>query len=337
MDLEPHRYKKGFIAYTLWPISKLYCAWAITRRALYRWRNRFWPRLKVPVVIVVGNITVDGSGKTPMVVWLANHLKSNGFRPGVICSGAGGEGKKWPQRVTGRSDAAEVGDEPVLIATRVGCPVYAGPRRRRTARALIQAHDVDVVIADDALLDYALQADVEIAMIDSRRRFGNGFCLPAGPLREPVSRLEACDFSVVNGMAKQGEFAMGLRGNVAMNVRDSSAVNTLEVFRHQQVHAVAGIGNPERFFDMLRVNGVEVTPHPFPDHHCFTAAELDFGDDLPIFMTEKDAVKCRSMNLDNAWMVPVSALPDKTFAQQLLGTVRQVATTNAKYRLKKRG
>jgi tetraacyldisaccharide 4'-kinase len=337
MDLEPHWYKKGFIAYILWPFSKLYCAWTLTRRALYRLRNRIWPRLKVPVVIVVGNLTVDGSGKTPMVVWLANHLKSNGYRPGVICSGEGGASKDWPQRVTSRSDAAEVGDEPVLIATRAGCPVYAGPKRRRAARELVKAQDVDVLIADDALLNYGLQADIEIAMIDSRRRFGNGFCLPAGPLREPISRLQDCDFAVVSGMAKQGEFAMGLRGNVAVNVQDATVANTLDVFRHQQVHAVAGIGHPERFFDMLRVNGIEVIPHPFPDRHRFTRDELDFGDDLPIFMTEKDAVKCRNMNLDNAWMVPVSALPDKTFAQQLLGRVRQVATANETYRLKKRG
>lgn len=337
MDLEPHWYKKGFVAYTLWPFSKLFCALVAIRRAYFRLRNRIWPRLKVPVVLVVGNITVGGTGKTPMVVWLANHLRSNGYKPGIISRGYGGTAKTWPQRVTSHSDAAEVGDEPVLIATRSGCPVYVAPKRNKAARALLKNHDVDVIITDDGLQHYKLQRDIEIAMIDSRRRFGNGFCLPAGPLREPVSRLKECDFVVVNGMAKQGEFAMGLRGNVAVNVADSTVANTLDVFRHQQVHAVAGIGHPERFFDMLRVNGIEVIPHPFPDHHQFEAAELDFGDDLPIFMTEKDAVKCRNMNLDNAWMVPVSALPDKTFAQQLLGSIRQVSTANQKYRLKKRG
>ena len=337
MELESHWYKKGIIARLLWPLSKLFCGLVAVRRRYFRLRNRIWPRLKVPVVLVVGNITVGGTGKTPMVVWLANHLRSQGFRPGIVSRGYGGEAKQWPQRVTSHSDPREVGDEPVLIATRAACPVYVAPRRTRAAKALLEAHDVDVIIADDGLQHYKLKRDIEIAMIDSRRRFGNGYCLPAGPLREPVSRLAECDFVVVNGMAKQGEYAMGLRGNVAVNIGDSTMASTLDAFRHQQVHAVAGIGHPERFFDMLRVNGIEVIPHPFPDHHQFTAAELAFGDELPVFMTEKDAVKCRGLGLDNAWMVPVSALPDKTFAQQLIGRIRQVAAANQQYRQNKRG
>lgn len=332
MGIESSWYRKGLLAYLLWPASKLYCGLVVLRRGFFRQRNRIWPRLRVPVVVVVGGITVGGTGKTPLVVWLVNQLRGNGLRAGVVSSGQGGSGRDWPQRVTPASDAGEVGDESVLIATRTGAPVYVAPRYNKAARALLAEHGVDVLIVDDGLLHYRLKRDIEIAMVDSRRRFGNGFCLPAGPLRAPVSRLADCDFVIVNGMAKQGEFAMGLRGNVAVNIRDSQMANTLDAFRHQQVHAVAGIGHPERFFDMLRVNGIEVIPHPFPDHHGFTAEELDFGDELPIFMTEKDAVKCRHLNLDNAWMVPVSASPDKIFAQQLMKRVREIAGANAKYR-----
>ncbi|HDP89881.1 MAG TPA: tetraacyldisaccharide 4'-kinase, partial [Thioalkalivibrio sp.] len=301
MGIESGWYKRGVVAYALWPVSKLFCGLVALRRRYFLLRNRLWPRLKVPVVLVVGNITMQGTGKTPMVVWLVNQLRANGLRAGVVSRGAGGTTRDWPQQVTAQSDANEVGDEAVLIATRAGCPVYVGPRRDKAARALLDAHGVDVLIADDGLQHYNLQRDIEIAMVDSRHRFGNGFCLPAGPLREPVGRLAACDFVIVNGMAKQGEYSMGLRGNVAVNIGDSKMANTLDAFRHQQVHAVAGIGHPERFFDMLRVNGIEVIPHPFPDHHRFEDSELDFDDDLPVFMTEKDAVKCRHMYLDNAW------------------------------------
>lgn len=337
MGIESSWYKKGLLSYLLWPVSQVYCAVSRLRKAFFQLRNRIWPRLKVPVVVVIGNITVGGTGKTPMVIWLVNQLKANGLKAGVVSRGYGGENKKWPVHVTAKSDPIEVGDEPVLIATRAACPVYVAPRRNKAAKALLKEHDVDVIIADDGLQHYKLIRDIEIAMIDSRRRFGNGFCLPAGPLREKPSRLAECDFVVVNGMAKQGEYAMGLRGNVAVSLSDASMANTLETFRHQRVHAVAGIGNPERFFDMLRVNGLEVVPHPFPDHHRFTHDDLVFDEDLPIFMTEKDAVKCRALGLQNAWIVPVSAAPDKTFAQKLFLRIREVAGQNEKYRNRKRG
>lgn len=319
--LETYWYRRGLVAYLLWPLSKLFCALAAVRRGYIRMTGVLRRRLPVPVV-VVGNISVGGSGKTPMVVWLANHLKSNGLKPGIVSRGYGGQSKHWPQAVQGDSDPALVGDEPVLIAARTRCPLYVGPNRVKAARALLKAHGCDVIISDDGLQHYRLKRDLEIVMVDGRRRFGNGFCLPAGPLREPVSRLARSDYVVVNGRAASGEVAMGLTGNVAVNLRDPTAAQPLAAFRHQQVHAVAGIGDPERFFDMLRAHGLQPDCHPYPDHHAFTPADLAFDDELPVLMTEKDAVKCRAFASDKVWVIPVSAVPDKRFAAEVVNAIK---------------
>lgn len=322
-DLEKHWYRRSLVAYLLWPVSRLFCAVAALRRGYYRLTGLLRRRIPVPVV-VVGNISVGGAGKTPMVVWLANHLKANGFKPGIVSRGYGGQAKVWPQAVGAESDPALVGDEPVLIAARTRCPLYVAPNRVKAARALLKAHACDVLIADDGLQHYRLKRDLEVVMVDGRRRFGNGFCLPAGPLREPVSRLARSDYVVVNGRASASEFAMGLTGNVAVNLRDPSAAQPLAAFRHQQVHAVAGIGDPGRFFDMLRAHGLQPDCHPFPDHHAFSAGDLAFDDDLPVLMTEKDAVKCRAFARENVWVIPVSAVPDKRFAREIVNAVKTI-------------
>lgn len=326
-------YRRGLMAYVLWPLSLLYCAVAALRRMLYRLRNVFWPRPKAAVV-VVGNISVGGTGKTPMVIWLAGHLKANGLRPGIVSRGYGGKAQTWPQAVDADSDPIQVGDEPVLIAARSACPVYVAPKRNLAVKALLGAHDCNVIISDDGMQHYAMQRDIEIAMVDSKRRFGNGFCLPAGPLREPVRRLRRSDFVVVNGLAKKGEHAMGLRGAIAMNLGDPSLTQPLEGFRHQAVHAVAGIGNPSRFFDMLSVNGIQVREHPFADHHRFSAEDIAFDDELPILMTEKDAVKCKAFASARLWVVPVSAMVDKSFASRLTADIK--AAVAKRYKRKKR-
>ncbi len=333
--LEYYWYRRSLIAYLLWPVAWMYCQLMRLRRGYFKFRNKFWPRLPVPVVII-GNISVGGTGKTPMVIWLANQLRSLGLKPGIVSRGYGGKAKQWPQAVSGRSDPLEVGDEPVLLATRVGCPVYVGPKRMKAARRLLKEHGCDVLISDDGLQHYKLQRDIEIAMIDSKRRFGNGFCLPAGPLREPAQRLRDVDYVVVNGLAQAGEYAMGLTGSIAVNLLDRSMTQTLEGFRHQVVHAVAGIATPKRFFDMLSVNGIQVEEHPFPDHHRFSREDIEFGDDLPVLMTEKDAVKCKSFVLPNVWVVPISAVPDKTFAASLLNAIKLAHAARAK-RSKRRG
>lgn len=326
MGLNKFWYSYNAVAIALLPLSWLFRGIVWLRRRFYRWRNRFRRRLPAPV-IVVGNITVGGTGKTPLVIWLASYLQSKNYRPGIVSRGYGGRAKRWPRLVAADSDPALAGDEPVLIAKRSGCPVVAAPDRVRAARTLLERFDCNVIISDDGLQHYALMRDIEIAVIDGARRFGNGWCLPAGPLREPLTRLREVDFVITNrvidnGTARDNEYTMALYGEVAVNLGDSLEQQTLGNFRGQTVHAVAGIGNPERFFNLLRACGLEISAHPFPDHHSFSAADLDFNDELPLLMTEKDAVKCRAFARRNQWYVPVSAAPDKVFAKHLIEQLR---------------
>ncbi|MEJ2653110.1 MAG: tetraacyldisaccharide 4'-kinase [Gammaproteobacteria bacterium] len=271
----------------LLPLSGVFGLLVSLRRFAYE--TGMLRRHKLPVpVIVIGNITVGGTGKTPLVIWLVESLRGAGYRPGVVSRGYGGDTARMPQLVTADSDPVAVGDEPVLIAQRAACPVAVAPRRVMAARALIADHDCNVIVSDDGLQHYALERDMEIAVIDGERRLGNGHYLPAGPLREQATRLRRVDIMVVNGKALPGE-----------------------------CHAVAGIGNPARFFDQLRGQGLKVVEHPFPDHHRFRAADLRFGDDLPVVMTEKDAVKCRAFAAPNHWYVPVSARFDADCQRRL--------------------
>ncbi|WP_412851663.1 tetraacyldisaccharide 4'-kinase [Ectothiorhodospira shaposhnikovii] len=310
------------VALALYPLSLLYTAVVLLNRARHRHRNRYRPRLPVRAVIVVGNLTVGGTGKTPMVVWLCGLLKDHGYRPGVVSRGYGGQARHWPQSVTPESDPAQVGDEPVLIAIRGGCPVYVDPDRNRAARALLAAHDCDIIVADDGLQHHALRRDLEIVMVDGQRRFGNGLCLPAGPLREPPGRLDEVDFVVVNGPPRPGERAMQLTGTLALSVQRPEQVMALAALCGRRVHALAGIGHPPRFFDMLTAAGLEVIPHAFPDHHPYTVDEIRFDDGLPVLMTEKDAVKCRGMAGPEHWFVPVSAVPEPALASAILRAVQ---------------
>jgi tetraacyldisaccharide 4'-kinase len=268
-------------------------------------------------VIVVGNLTVGGAGKTPLVIWLCEHLQRAGHRPGVVSRGYGGRPPRLPLSVTAATAPSEAGDEPVLIAARTGCPVVVDPDRPRAARALLAANDVDVIVADDGLQHYALARNLEIVVVDGRRRFGNGFCLPAGPLREPLSRLVTVDLVVVNGAGGAGEFALRLVGDRLANLADVAHTEPLTAWRGRRVHAVAGIGDPARFFTALTTAGLEVVEHPFPDHHAYRPDDLDFGDGLPVLMTEKDAVKCRTFAAARHWYLPVSAAPDAAFMAAL--------------------
>jgi tetraacyldisaccharide 4'-kinase len=210
-----------------------------------------------------------------------------------------------------------VGDEPVLIARRTGCPVAVAPRRAMAARKLIEDNGCDVIVCDDGLQHYAMERDLEIAVIDGGRRLGNGRCLPAGPLRETAARLRSVDLTVVNGEASSGECRMWLTGTVARALRDPHVYRELGEWRGSTVHGVAGIGNPGRFFAHLREQGLNVVEHPFPDHHRFRAVDLDFADKLPVVMTEKDAVKCRGFAGPDHWYVPVTAWVDADCQQRL--------------------
>lgn len=314
--LDHYWYRKSPWLLLLWPISLLFCLLVLIRRTLYRSGFLKSYVLSVPV-IVVGNISVGGSGKTPLVLWLAEHLRQRGYRPGLISRGYGGKAEEWPQSVNADSDPTLVGDEPLLLVRRSDCPMVVGPDRVAAAERLLAQSDVDVIISDDGLQHYRLQRDIEIAVVDGERRLGNGFCLPAGPLREPASRLSKVDFIVCNGSAaQQGEWSMALGGENAQPLRGGES-RTLSEFGSGAVHAVAGIGNPQRFFDTLTAWGLELMPHPFADHQPYAKGELDFDDGRPVLMTEKDAVKYFHYANERHWYLPVTAtLPDE-FARQL--------------------
>jgi tetraacyldisaccharide 4'-kinase len=310
-----HWYRRGAIAWLLWPVSIAFGLVVFCRRWLFKLRILKSVHPGLPV-IVVGNITVGGSGKTPLVLWIAEFLKAKGWSPAIVSRGYGGS-IEFPRAATVVSEPEEVGDEPILLSRRSGCPVWVGADRVKVIEALRAQHpDVDVLILDDGLQHYRLRRDVEIAVVDSRG-LGNGFFLPAGPLRESRWRLRFVDAVVSHGSALKG-FAMQLEGEVAHRMTDSRERQPLQAWRAQKVHAVAGIGNPNRFFVHVGKLGPKVAPHPFPDHHRFLPEELEFGDDAPVLMTEKDAVKLRRYARPNWWVLPVSAKLDPAFGDWLL-------------------
>ena len=311
-------YGKKPVAYLFLPFSALFCVVAITRRFLYRIGLKKSVQLPVPV-IVVGNITVGGTGKTPFTVWLANYLKKKGYRPGIISRGYGGKASQWPQQVRPDSDPRTVGDEALIISRATHCPMAVGPDRVSTAQALLEHTDCNIILSDDGLQHYALQRTVEIAVLDGVRRLGNGFCLPAGPLRELASRLDKIDMVVTNGLPSGGEVGMHLEGDIAVNLQDGVTTRKLQSFGFGGVPiiALAGIGNPERFFDHLRESGLEFKSRAFPDHHKFSRADFDSSEKAVVLMTEKDAVKCKLFATGKEWYVPVKAVLDSQAGEQI--------------------
>lgn len=303
-------YGQGRLPWWCRPLAALYAVATGLRRWLYRHGWLRSQRLPVPV-IVVGNLSVGGTGKTPLTLALVEALRACGRRPGVVSRGYGGR-QREPCLLGDTPDPAEVGDEPCLVRA-AGVPVAVGRDRPAAARLLLDA-GCDVVVADDGLQHYRLARDVEICVIDGARRFGNGHLLPLGPLREPLARLRTVDFRICNGgTPAPGEIPMQLEGGLAVSLPDGREC-PLADFAGRRAHAVAGIGRPRRFFESLRMHGIDVVEHAFPDHHAFTPADLGFGDDLPVLMTAKDAVKCRAFAFDGWWSVPVRAvLPDGFF------------------------
>jgi tetraacyldisaccharide 4'-kinase len=318
----------SILSRVLTPLSLLFGAVVFIRRAFYRLHLLRVVRIGIPVV-VVGNINTGGSGKTPLVLWIAKHLAATGWRPGIVSRGYGGRVSKRgepPVEVTIASDPAAVGDEPLLLARRSGCPVWIGADRAAACRALRDRHpECTVLLLDDGLQHYRVERDIEIAVVDARG-FGNGHLFPAGPLREPVSRLADVDAVVCNGTAPAKGFAMRLEGKWFVGLIDASRKVEAGGLGSSRVHAVAGIGDPQRYFTHLEGLGLEVIPHPFPDHHAFAASDLEFGDGLPVVMTEKDAVKCKLLVAAAAgqrfWMLPVSAELDPAFGVMLEGKLR---------------
>ena len=316
MSIEAQWQRLGPLAIALWPVSLLFRLVVASRRWAYR-RNLLKSKHPAVPVIVVGNITVGGSGKTPLVIWLVEFLRGHGLQPGVVSRGYGGGASHWPQQVGADSDPVAVGDEAVLLAQRAACPVCVGPDRPAAIDALLQHSGCDVVVSDDGLQHYAMSRDIEIAVIDGQRRFGNGLMLPAGPLREPVSRLRDVDLVICNGQPQADEFAMQLSSPQIYRLDGEGPSRDISVLEGQRVRAIAGIGNPGRFFDMLRSHGLVVQGHAFPDHHAYTAEDLAFAAELPLLMTEKDAVKCRNIFAGDAWVVSIQAQPEAPFVHRL--------------------
>ena len=315
-------YKDPFIGVWLMPLGFLFSDFVKFRKFLYRIGVLKKHTLPVPV-IVIGNITVGGTGKTPLIIWLAGLLKDEGFKPGIISRGYGGQAESWPQWVDANSTAENVGDEALLIAKQSGCPMAVSPTRIDAAKLLLEKSDCNVILSDDGLQHYALNRDIEIAVIDGERRFGNSYCLPAGPLREPIERLQSVDFIVVNGeKTEDNEFSMQITGNTAVNLVTGQQ-KPLQEFSAIGCRALAGIGNPDRFFKLLESAGLTCKTHSFPDHYKFQRSDISFPDSEPVLMTEKDAVKCMTFASDQHWYVPVKAVPEAGFAEQLLKLLRE--------------
>ena len=306
-----------FINYLLLPLAWLFGLCIAIRRKLYHFGILPTQHFPVPV-IVVGNITVGGTGKTPFVIWLANFLREQGYHPGIVSRGAGGKKQLKPHAVKLSDSADAVGDEAILLAKKTNCPVVIGINRAEAVRYLLETSKCDVVISDDGMQHYRLGRDIEIALIDGERRLGNQCLLPAGPLREPETRLDDVDIVLVKDGNDQDEWSMSITPLQLVSLKQHKVTHPLTEFSNKKVHAVAGIGNPEKFFTMLKQAGIEIVPHVFPDHYIFQANDLKFDDALPIVMTEKDAVKCVAFASEQCWYVDIAVNIDEALRQKLL-------------------
>ncbi len=320
--------RRGWLACLLFPVSLLFRALTALRRSFYAAGLLKSTSLPVPV-IVVGNLFIGGTGKTPLVIWLVEALRRAGYLPGVISRGYGAS-HEAPLEVTADSAARQAGDEPVLIARRTQCPVVVGRQRTAAAQALLAAHpQVNVIVADDGLQHYALARDVEVALFDARGA-GNGWVLPAGPLREPLSRR--CDFTVINANRRPSGMPndainMQLAGRIAQRLCDRTQSRDVAAFASSAVIvAAAGIGNPARFFTMLRDAGLQFAEMPLPDHYDYRVNPFANLDADIILITEKDAVKCGQIDIlkndPRLWVVPVSAQIDGALAERILEKLR---------------
>lgn len=311
---------REIISYLLLPFSYIYLIFISIRRFFYQ--HFLIVKLPIPIIIV-GNITVGGTGKTPLVIYLANFLKQQGYNPGIISRGYRGKSREGSEVITAKSKVEEVGDEALLISRQVESPVVINTDRVAAVERLLQGYNCDVIISDDGLQHYRLPRYLEIVVVDSEFKFGNEFCLPAGPLREPLSRLKRVDFIIRNFNTYlppkdfSEEYSMVLEPIVFRNVKDTTLKKTVEDFKGQDIHAVAGIGRPQKFFQTLRQLGLDVVEHAFPDHHMFRPVDFSF-EDKTVIMTEKDAIKCDKIANENFWYLEVKAKPDNRFVKKLL-------------------
>lgn len=319
-----HRHPLGWLlAPVLWPLSRLFKLISGKRRNAYASGKKLSYRAPVPI-IVVGNITAGGNGKTPVVIWLVETLQSLGMKPGVVSRGYGGKAENYPLLVELETPSAQSGDEPALIKRRTGAPVAVDPLRSQAVKALLE-QDVDIIITDDGLQHYALERDVEFVVIDGQRRFGNEHYIPFGPLREGLERLNEVDFLITNGGAAQtNEIAMTLEPSDAVNLKTGEKISVQQL---PQLVAFAGIGHPPRFFNTLESLGAEVVKtQAFADHQAFEQAELQqlATQGQHLIMTEKDAVKCYQFAEENWWYLPVSAQISSQDKQNIIKKITEV-------------
>lgn len=352
----PHWQRRGWLARTLWPLAQIYSVLARYNR--YRKRRESTQCLQPEaIVIVIGNWTVGGSGKTPMAAWIAKALAAEGWSVGMVTRGYGREDKTFHGWVHPNDDSRRVGDEPLLLARQTGLPVIVDADRVRGAQELV-ARGCQIIIADDGLQHHRLRADLRLLMIDGRFRLGNGWCLPAGPLREPLEKEPAVDCVLcLEGEPKPGEVRVKLRAGAAVfpvrdwaqnaeaapvesgncpasegtsrrdageYLADGRSLHKLAQWHGQPIHAVAGIARPERFFSDLEREGLHIIRHPFPDHHRFCKQDIAFADHLPILMTEKDAVKCHQFADERCWYRALAVSPEASFLPRLQEKIAEI-------------
>ena len=317
-------YSKSLVSLLLLPFSAVFLLISFVRKILYRFNFLRSFKLKIPV-IVVGNITSGGTGKTPLIIYLANELKKNGYRPGIISRGYGSKGGGMIE-ASQKNDAADVGDEPMLIQKHTHLPVFVSKDRVSAAKALLKKYKkTDVILSDDGMQHFRLKRDIEVLVIDGTRKFGNGYLLPAGPLREFSSKLKTVDAIVCNHKKViDGSYLMKYKGYFLINLKTNKKIH-LSNLRLKNIHAIAGIGNPNRFFDYLKTFNIEFNSSIFQDHYRFSKKDFRNMNDKNIIMTEKDAVKCQKFSRKNFWYLPVTAEVDSKFIDVILKKLRYVS------------
>ena len=308
-------YKKSLWLYLLYPFSLIFSYLTSLRRKMFLTNKITSFKSEVPIV-VVGNLTIGGTGKTPLVKYIVTELKNKGYKPGIVSRGYGGKFKETLQ-VTSETPVKHTGDEAQILA-KLDVPFYIDKNRVRAVKKLSKNHDCDVIISDDGLQHYKMGRQVEIAVIDGKRRFGNNLTFPAGPLRESSKRIDTVDFIVNNsGPTEEGEYLMNISPTKFVHLKSGKSYSIENWPMHKQVHAVAGLGNPGRFFDLLDKLGFDIIRHPFPDHHNFLSSDIFYLDHLPIVMTEKDASKCKDFDNNKIWYLKIDADLNSKFIDSL--------------------
>jgi tetraacyldisaccharide 4'-kinase len=324
--LENTWYKRSAWLFLLWPLSLITKFVSSRRRSKFLKDEGYSWKPEIPI-IVIGNIVVGGTGKTPLVIWLANKLRDLGFKPGIVSRGYGGSAKKYPLLIEGTTTVQESGDEAQIIFKNTNLPVSVSPNRVQAAKYLIEETDCDVLISDDGMQHYALGRDIEIAVFDGLKGTGNDLCLPAGPLRESLERTSEVDFIIsstqeLNHPLINEDYVMTYEPINWVRLLDGESFTAKDWPLTRSINAVAGIGNPLKFYNLLRDLGLDPIEHSFPDHYQFNEEDLIFNDNLPIIMTEKDAVRCKDMTIKNIWYLRVEAKISEELATKIVDKMR---------------